>query len=258
MIDRPIYVLVLRPDSGVDAIRALRAGLKILGPDAAPRRLRRALRLRRIGVVIDACSDFATAVCGSTITFAPICTRCRSITSSFARRMHPLDTCPPIVEGAFVPWMRYCVPAIYIARAPSGFPAAGGHARQIRLARNHLGRWIPVRPLGLALDRFHARPGETFAADTDAVTDRLAITENVVKERVRRIDNECAGRFSAGIIDDLPPETRIELCLVALFGRRGCRGLRGDLRREGEGRRRETRRLQYRMTARRRRSARQT
>ena len=40
---------------------------------------------------------------------------------------------------------------IHGARAERIAGAAGGHARQIRLARDHLGRRIPVRPLGLAL-----------------------------------------------------------------------------------------------------------
>ena len=118
---------------------------------------------------------------------------------------------------------------IHRARAQRIARAAGRHARQIRLPRNHLGRRIPVRPLGLALDRFHARPGKAFAADPDAVAERLAVAEDVIKKGVRRIDDDGAGRFLAGIADDLPFQARIELRFVALVieCRRG--GLRSDL-----------------------------
>src|SRR5262249_57686974 len=46
--------------------------------------------------------------------------------------------------------------------------AAGSHPWHIRLPTPHLPRRIPIPPLGLALDRFHARPGEAFPADADA------------------------------------------------------------------------------------------
>ena len=116
------------------------------------------------------------------------------------------------------------------------------------------------QPLGLTLDRFHARPGEAFAADPDAVAERLAVAENVIKKGVRRIDDDGAGRFLAGIADDLPFQARIELRFVALVIRVPVRRLAERLGSEKEKRerRRETRRLRYRMRARRRRSARQS
>ena len=122
------------------------------GPKSPVRGFETAARRHSIS---DACLTCATAVCGSTITFAPTCTRLnRSITSSLVSRMQPLDTCLPMVLGALVPWMRYCGAAdIHGARAERIARAARGHARQIRLARKHLGRRIPVRPFGLALDR---------------------------------------------------------------------------------------------------------
>ena len=101
--------------------------------------------------------------------------------------------------------------------------AAGDHARQIGLARDHLGRRIPVRPLGLARNLFDARPGEALAADADAVADRLAVAEHEIEERVRGIDDDGAGRLVAGIVDDLPLQARIELNVfirVVLLGRR--------------------------------------
>ena len=43
----------------------------------------------------------ATAVCGSTTTFAPSATRPkRSITFAFVMRMQPLETCLPIEDGS--------------------------------------------------------------------------------------------------------------------------------------------------------------
>ena len=120
--------------------------------------------------------------------------------------------------------------------------AAGHHARQIRLARDHLGRRIPVRPLGLARYLLDARPGEALAADADAVTDRLAVAEHVIKEGVRGIDDDGAGRLAAGVVDDLPLQARIELAVFSirvLIGQRGLARLRCDLalhgwRQEGE------------------------
>src|SRR5580692_10536212 len=62
-------------------------------------------------------------VFGSTTTLVPTATRLnRSATSSLVRRMQPLDTNLPIVEGSLVPWIRYSLEPRYIARAPSGLP----------------------------------------------------------------------------------------------------------------------------------------
>src|SRR5262245_10818221 len=65
---------------------------------------------------------------------------------------------------------------------------ARGHARQIRLSGEHFRRRIPIRPFGLALDRPHSGPGEAFAADADAVTDRLAATDHVIEIPERQTD----------------------------------------------------------------------
>ena len=88
-----------------------------------------------------------------------------------------------------------CSGDVHRARAERIAWAAGGHARQIRLARKYLSRRVPIRPLRLALDRPHAGPGEAFAADADAVADRFAAAEHVVEIRVRCIDDDGAGRF---------------------------------------------------------------
>ena len=46
---------------------------------------------------------------------------------------------------------------------------------------------------------------------------------------MRGIDDDGAGRFVARVADDLPLQARIDLCVVALFGRRGLDSLRCDL-----------------------------
>src|SRR6185437_16935107 len=60
---------------------------------------------------------------GSTTTLVPTLTRLnRSATSSLVRRIQPLETNLPMVEGSLVPWMRYSLEPRYNARAPSGLP----------------------------------------------------------------------------------------------------------------------------------------
>src|SRR5712672_2040262 len=53
--------------------------------------------------------------------------------------------------------------------------AAGHEARQIGLARDHLRRRCPVRPLRLARDVQQSLPLESFAADADAIAQRAAV-----------------------------------------------------------------------------------
>jgi hypothetical protein len=161
---------VKRPEPGVDAIRALRAGLKILGPDAAPRRLRRALRLQRIGVGQRGVLGFRDRSLRQHDHFRPDLHAVVQVDHVLVCQTNAPARHVPADRGGRVRAMDAILRTgdIHRTRAERISGAAGGHARQIRLARNHLGRWIPVRPLGLALDRFHARPGETFAADTDA------------------------------------------------------------------------------------------
>src|ERR1700688_1778816 len=112
---------------------------------------------------------------------------------------------------------------IHGARTERIARAAGGHARQVRLARDHFLRRIPARALGFALHLLDARPGEAFAADADAVADRLAIAEHVIEEGVWGIDDDGAGRLNAGVGHDLPLQARSELhvcVLIVLLGRR--------------------------------------
>src|SRR5262245_13380443 len=112
---------------------------------------------------------------------------------------------------------------------------ARGHAWQIRLSSKHFRRRIPVRPFGLALNRPHSGPGEAFATDADAVTDRLAATEHVVEISVRRIDNDGTRCLAAAVADDLALQSWVKLHIVALVSRRGLGNLRSDLGWSGRG-----------------------
>src|SRR5229473_7789010 len=95
---------------------------------------------------------------------------------------------------------------------------------------------MPVRPLGFALDRSHTRPGESFAADADAVAYRLAVAENVIEECVRRIDDDSAGRLVASVADDLALQAWIDdLSVVVFIHRCGLDGLRFNLGLRGRG-----------------------
>jgi hypothetical protein len=77
-------------------------------------------------------------------------------------------------------------------------------ARQIRLARHHFRRRIPIRPFRLPADGLHAGPGKTVAADTDAVTNGPALAEHEIQRGVAGIDDDGTG------------------CLAALKGHRGA------------------------------------
>ena len=91
---------------------------------------------------------------------------------------------------------------IHRPRAERIAGAAGHEARQIGLARDHLGRRMPIRPFRLAADGLHAGPGKTFAADADAVSDGAALAEHVVERGVAGIDHDGAGRFGRAEGDD--------------------------------------------------------
>jgi len=114
-----------------------------------------------------------------------------------------------------------------MARAPRRVAGAAGHeTRQIRLALDHLLWRMPVRPLGLLLDRLGAGPGEALAADADAVAQRAAVAEHQIEEGVGRIDHDRARRFVRGVADDLAFEFRRQLGGLLLdFDRSVGRGL---------------------------------
>jgi hypothetical protein len=76
---------------------------------------------------------------------------------------------------------------------------------------------MPIRPFRHLADALGARPGEAVAADADAIADRLAAAERQEQELVRRVDDDGAGRLTAGIIDQLLLETWIDGLRLADF-----------------------------------------
>jgi len=131
---------------------------------------------------------------GITTTRVPTFTRSnRSETSSFSMPMQPDETNLPIVEAVGA------VDAIdggtEIHRGhPADCRAAGHEARQIRLAFDHLGRRVPIRPLGLARDLLHpvqvkpSRPTRTPYRIARRHPERIEIG-------VRGIDDQRSRRF---------------------------------------------------------------
>src|SRR5450631_126652 len=88
--------------------------------------------------------------------------------------------------------------------------------RQIGAPRQHFRRRRPRRPFLLRRYLLDARPGEAWAADADAVAQRLAAALNQEQKLVRRVDHDRAGAFPAAIINQLPFESRIERPLLGL------------------------------------------
>ena len=73
-----------------------------------------------------------------------------------------------------------------------------------RTKPDHLCRRTPIRPFCFTGHGLFTGPCEAFAADTDAVTHRLAVVQNEIKEGVPGIDDHGAGRLVAGVVDHLP------------------------------------------------------
>ena len=61
---------------------------------------------------------------------------------------------------------------------------------------------------GTVVDALDAGPGESFAPHADAIPHRLAIAEHQVKEGVRRVDHDGAGRLLGTIVHKLAHELR--------------------------------------------------
>src|SRR5262249_54929928 len=106
---------------------------------------------------------------------------------------------------------------IHGARAERIGDATGHEARQIGRTGGHLRRRRPIGPLRFALDRLHAGPGETLAADADAVTNRLAAAEDVIEVGVLGIDDDRARRLIRGVVHGRPAQVGPDL--VTIVGR---------------------------------------
>jgi hypothetical protein len=76
--------------------------------------------------------------------------------------------------------------------------------RQIRLARQHLYRWTPIRPFCFAGHSLFAGPCEAFAANTDAVAHRLPTVQHEIKKGVSGVDDDGTWRLVAVVVNHLP------------------------------------------------------
>ena len=135
----------------------------------------------------------------------------------------------------------------------AGHAAIGGAVRlELRVARHHLVRWRPFRPMLLPLDDGIARPFETGAAKPDAIANRHAVVAHEIEVMAGRIDHDGAGSGAGRVGNDLAQELRIDFligdCRQAeavirhravhrgiVFERRECRR-RNGLGRIGNGR----------------------
>src|SRR5690606_4725067 len=103
------------------------------------------------------------------------------------------------------------------ARAERVAGAAGHHARQVRLALDHLGRREPIRPFLHPRDAFVAGPGEAFAADADAVAERLAVAKHQIEVGIGGVDDHRAGRLFGVVVDELTLEVGRQFLRRALL-----------------------------------------
>src|SRR5262249_57574826 len=104
--------------------------------------------------------------------------------------------------------------AVRLPRPPRHADAAAQLAHvphQLRLAREHLPRRVPVWPFLLVGDIGGAGPAKTLAADADAVAHRPAAALDQIEEMVRRIDHDRAWRLVAGVRHGLAQEGRVDV-----------------------------------------------
>src|SRR5262249_22161724 len=124
--------------------------------------------------------------------------------------MQPDEIARPIYSGWLVPWIRYCVSLPpeykYSPRAPIGFcgppgtKAGKGPSRACSPAVGVQEGHSSFRPTV-------AGPRQAFPpfAAGDAVADRLALRQDVIKKSATGIDDDRAGGFVARVLDDVTP-----------------------------------------------------
>src|SRR5580704_547620 len=90
---------------------------------------------------------------------------------------------------------------------PQRIRRASSNARGIRTEpRLNLRGRNPIRPFGHPADRGNAGEGHGLSSDGDAVTDRLALWQHVIKKPRIGIDEDRAWSLPALIVDDMPLE----------------------------------------------------
>src|SRR6478736_5051018 len=103
---------------------------------------------------------------------------------------------------------------IHRPRAQRVAGTTGHEARQIGLARDHLGRRGPVRPLLLLRDGHEPLPLKTFAADADAVAQRAPVALDQIEMSLGGRNDDGARRLVGAVEHRRLPELRIQLHAV--------------------------------------------
>src|SRR5215210_9208627 len=91
--------------------------------------------------------------------------------------------------------------------------------RQVRAARQHLGRRHPIGPHRLAADLGAPEPLEALAPDADAVAERGVVLEGDVESVAPGVDDEAAGRLLVDVFHELAPVAGGDLLHVGLAER---------------------------------------
>jgi hypothetical protein len=128
---------------------------------------------------------------------------------------------------------------IHGAGAERVLDAARQVTRQIRPSRQHLRGRGPARPFLFGGDAMGAAPAKTLAADTDAVSEGLAVGENQIKSPLAGADDDGAGRITAGEAHKLPRDragvaeaASKQTAHVEALGSRGVDGQHGHRRQQ--------------------------
>ena len=147
-----------------------------------------------------------------TITSVPTFTRSnRSTMSSLNMRMHPYVAKVPMEYGRFVPWMAYCSPPDSVsARGPMGFVAPPrDDVRQPRVIAPDLVRGCPGRVDVLSVHLGAALPLFAGPADSNRITDRPAVPEDVVELAILRANDDCSRPLGTCVSYELACEFRL-------------------------------------------------
>src|SRR5215213_9818506 len=97
---------------------------------------------------------------------------------------------------------------IHRARAERVVGSAYHVARQVGPPSQHLSGRRPTRPFFLGSDGLDAAPAETVPANTNAIADRLSVSENVIEPPLLSVDDNSAGALIDGIANGCSPHRR--------------------------------------------------
>src|SRR5215203_1705558 len=126
--------------------------------------------------------------------------------------MQPDETLVPIVQGSFVPWIRYSVSLLpcqrYMARAERICRATrhadatlqlGGLRTIVGSALDHLLGRVPIRPLLFIVDHGRPGPGKAFLAHANPIAHRAPTLFDEVEVARGGVDDDCARLVARGV-----------------------------------------------------------